>query len=277
MINALLAINADLASSIAFRYACRLAEVIDMRLETIHIEAAAKEKYPPGSGWVRSTWEAGLLQSARETINQLINTEKNECPALGTSIVRIGDREDELLGEIQKKSYDLLLEGILEDFDAHSFHQRIRSKLYRYAPCPIILVKNLAHPDRVALLLQDAEDVVPVVSTFMRLFDPSKTAVAVCHCSFTANGQAPARINLAEDPQAGEAAAGRLIDDAVDLLAANGWEPESRWIFRDRPKRIGAGLDDYGLVGARMPLGGHDRGSFTDMLSRVPSATLLVS
>ena len=185
MINALLAINADLASSIAFRYACRLAEVIDMRLETIHIEAAAKEKFPPGSGWVRSTWEAGLLQSARETINQLINTEKNECPALGASIVRIGDREDELLGEIQKKSYDLLLEGILEDFDAHSFHQRIRSKLYRYAPCPIILVKNLAHPDRVALLLQDAEDVVPVVSTFMRLFDPSKTAVAVCHCGFT--------------------------------------------------------------------------------------------
>lgn len=277
MINALLAIDADLASSIAFRYACRLADVVDMRFETIHIEAVENEKYPPGSGWVRSTWEAGLLQSARETIHRLIDTEKKACPALGQSIVRIGDREEELLGEMQKKPYDLLLEGILEAFDAPSFHQRVHSKLYRCAPCPIILIKNLAHPARVALLLHDTDDVVPVVSSFARLFDPHRISVDVCHCDFTDSDQTPSKMNLADDPQAGDDAGRRLIDDAVDLLVANGWTPDKRWIIRNRPKQIGAILDDYGLVGVRMPHLGRHRGHLTDMLSRVPSATLLVN
>ena len=50
MINALISLNADLASSIALRYACRLMDCIDMRLQTMHVEVVDKEDFPPGSG-----------------------------------------------------------------------------------------------------------------------------------------------------------------------------------------------------------------------------------
>lgn len=277
MIHTLLAINADLASSIAFRYACRLAKAIDMRLQPIHVEAAENEKYPPGSGWVRSTWEEGLLQSARESITQLINTEKAGCTPLDTPLVRIGEREDELLGEIRKSACDLLLEGILENFDTQVFHHRIRSKLYRQADCPIILVKNLADPGRVALLIQAAEDVAPVVSTFVKLFDPAgTTTVDVCYCKYTTNDRAPSMTNVTDASQPEEAEGRRLIEAAIDHLATNGWTPEASWIIHDRPQQIGANLGAYGLVGTHLPQSPHQRDLTIDLLSRVSSATLLV-
>jgi hypothetical protein len=276
MINTLLSINADLASSIAFRYACRLAGLIDMQLQTIHVEEVETEKYPPGSGWVRSTWEDGLLQSSREEIAQLINADKTSCPPLNTSILRIGDREEELLREIKKQSYDLLLEGVLSSFDGQPFHNRIRSKLYRYVPCPIIVVKNLAQPNRVALAMADVKDVVPVVSTFLKLFDNTKTTVDLCYCDISGTDAAGVKQRIADGSEADEEAGRRVITDAMDLLATKGWTPEANWIIRDKPARIGEMLDDYGLVGARIPRSAHQRSLMTDLLCQVPSATLLV-
>ena len=69
LINTLISLNADLASSIALRYSCRLMELTQMRVQPIHVEEVDKEGYPPGSGWVRSTWERGLQQTAQEEIS----------------------------------------------------------------------------------------------------------------------------------------------------------------------------------------------------------------
>jgi len=276
MINTLLSINADLASSIAFRYACRLADVINMQLQSIHVEEVQTEKYPPGSGWVRSTWEDGLLQSARGEIAQLINADKTSCPSLNTSILRIGDREEELLREIKNQPYDLLVEGILSSYDGQSFHNRVRSKLYRYTPCPIILVKNLSHPDRVALVLAGAADVTPVVTTFLKFFDPVKSTVDLCYCDLSGANGAGVKKNVADPPETDEKAGRRVIGNALDLLATHGWTPEATWIIRDKPARIGEMLDEYGLVGARIPRNAHQRSLMADLLCQVPSATLLV-
>ena len=70
MIKTLVSLNADLASSIAFQYSCRLKQFVDMNLRVIHVEEV--EGHPPGSGWVRSTWERGLIHTAREEISQLM-------------------------------------------------------------------------------------------------------------------------------------------------------------------------------------------------------------
>ena len=64
MIRALIFVDNRLASSIALRYACRLANVSGMDLQTIYIEEPEHEDRPPGTGWVKSTWEKGLLVSA---------------------------------------------------------------------------------------------------------------------------------------------------------------------------------------------------------------------
>ena len=104
--------------------ACRLMELTDMRLQSIHVEEVHKDGYPPGSGWVSSTWERGLLETAQDEISQLINADKIGCRRPDTPIMRIGDREDELLKEVEANPYDLLVEGVLNSFDGQLDHLR---------------------------------------------------------------------------------------------------------------------------------------------------------
>ena len=275
MINTLVSLNADLASSIAYRYSCLLTALTDIRLQPIHVEEVDKEGYPPGSGWVRSTWEKGLIQTAQEEISQLINTEKDSCPPVDNTLVCIGDREDELLKEIEVHSYDLLLEGVLSSFDAQLFHKKVRSKLYRHAPCPIILVKNLVNPGRMGLLLGDLQDVTPVVSTFLKLFQKSKLAIDLVYYVPIHGGEKEAKQTVAEATIAGFEPAGPVFDKAKAMLADHGWTPAESWIIRNSPKNIGEMLGEYGLVGATIPRSTTRKNLAIDLLSRVPSATLL--
>jgi len=278
MINTLISLNADLASSIAIRYSCRLMELIDMRLQGIHVEEVEKEGYPPGSGWVRGTWEKGLLNSARDEISQLINAEKSNCPPLSTSIMRIGDRDEELLLEIRQESYDLLLEGVLNSFDAQLFNKKVRSKLYRSAPCPIILVKNLADPGRVVLLMEDLKDVKPLLSAFLKLFDKTKLTVDLVCFTAKKHNQEEFKKKVTESTAAGLGDAGQVLIEAKALLAEHGWSPRASWIIQDQPQKTGEMLgEEYGLVGARIPRNAGRRRLVMDLLGRVPSATLLVN
>jgi hypothetical protein len=276
MIDMLVSLNADLASSIAFRYACRLTELVDIHLQTIHVEEVEKEGYPPGSGWVRSTWEKGLLQTAQEEISQLINTEKSTCPPLNAAIIRIGDRDEELLQEIKNESYDLLLEGVLGSFDEQLFYKKLRSKLYKQTPCPILLVKNLVNPAQVALLMGEHKDVKPVVSTFLRIFSKSKVTVDLVYFEPEKNSQEGFKKKFAELAGSSDGqVAGRILDEAKTLLAEDGWKPEESWVIRNKPKKIGEMIEEYGLVGVRVPRSSHKHTIVLDVLSRVPSATLL--
>lgn len=274
MINTLISLNADLASSIAFRYACRLREYIDMRLQPIHVEEL--EEAPPGSGWVRSTWEKGLVQTAREEIAQLINAEKAECALLDATIVRTGEYDDVLLHEIETRSSDLLVEGVLSSFHDQLFHKRIRSKLHRFSPAPIIVVKNLVQPDRVGLLLGDAEDVAAVVPTFLKLFTKPGPRVDLIYFTFKKRGKPAFREKMPEGDMPEERENARnLLNNAGEMLAEKGWRPGERWAIQDLPETIGASLSDYGLVAAALTRNIHKDGLMSDLLSRISTATLL--
>lgn len=274
MINTLVSLNADLASSIAFRYACRLMQFADMRLQAIHVEEVTKEEFPPGSGWVLSTWEKGLLQNAQEEIAQLINAERSSCPPMDLSIVRIGNREEELLSEIEANQYDLLLEGVLNSFDAQLFHKKVHSKLYKDISCPIILVKNLVDPGRVALLVGDIEDVKPLASTFLTLFAKSKLTVDLIYFTDLRSGQDEFKKLVAEAPPSALDKADRVIAAAKTLLAEQGRAPQETWRVRNKPQKIGEMLGEYGLVGAFIPRAANRSNFIMDLLSRVSSATL---
>jgi nucleotide-binding universal stress UspA family protein len=276
MISALVSLNADLASSIAFRYACRLMEYIDMRLQPIHVEEVDKGSFPPGSGWVRSTWEKGLLQTAEEEIAQLVNAEKADCPSLDATIVEIGEYDEALLHEIEEKSYDLLVEGVLTSFHGQLFHRKIRSKLYRFSPSPIIVVKNLVQPDRVAVLLKDALDVTPLISTFLKLFSTPKASVDLIHFAFKESGKPEIKEKIQDNAvPVGSENACKLLNTAKDLLAEKGWRPKESWVIRDTAEKISEFLSDYGLIGACLPRNVHKDSLMLDLLSRIPSATLL--
>ena len=273
MIKTLASLNADLASDIAFRYSSRLSQFVDMNLQAIHVEEV--EGHPPGSGWVRSTWERGLLHTAQEEISQLINAGQPSCPPLDAQIFRVGERDNELLREIEDESYDLFMEGLLNSFNSVNFFKKLRSRLYRYAPCPIILVKNLVDLNRIALLLRDSTDLRPLISTFLKIFRKSELTVDLIHFTFQRSWRPGFRERMENSSIPGHGDAKKILEEARTMLTEKGWDLKEGLILQDTPEKLGEFLEDYGLVAACLPRNLAQKSRMMELLSRVPTAILL--
>lgn len=275
MIKTLISLDANLASGIAIKYACQLAGLVGMVFLPIHVETADQEMQPPGTGWVKETWEKGLLETAQEEISRLIKAERDFCSALGTPKITVGDREEVILRELAEESYDLFIEGSLYAFNPSSFHEKTRSKLYRESPCPIILAKNLVRLKKAALLLDEEEKLQPLISEFLKIFKGAEIRVDLIHF----------RLHKAGQPRSGE---GEEFDSASDLkksdeflhaakemLEEEGCSPEQCRLIHDNPTNIAHSLQDYGLVVSYSPFQPDKKSPYVELLNRVPSAILL--
>jgi hypothetical protein len=275
MIKTLVFLNADLASSIALRYACQMAKTFEMDIKSMHVEEADAEGNPPGTGWVRRTWEKGLLGTAETEISRLINAERTSCPTLGSPKMVVGDREAEILRELEEGSYQLLVEGILLSFDASSFENRLRSKLYKKMPCPLLLVKNLVGLSKIALLLEDYTDPRILFSTFFELAGSSTLHFDM----FRVIHQKPGRLSFKKKaPESSNSALGRtdeFLAKANNVLEETGRHPLTVKTVRDTPAGIAETLQDYGLVVTGIPRQMAKNSPMLEVLSRVPSAVLL--
>ncbi len=275
MIKTLIYLDTDLASRIALRYACGLAKMTEMHLQAIHVEASEDQGRPPGAGWVRQTWEKGLLDTSRGEISRLINAEMASFPARGGLRVAVGNREEEILREMGKETYDLFMEGVLFSFDAGAFHQKIRSRLYSQTPCPIIVVKNLVTPKRVVLLLEDHRDFRPLISTFLKVFEGADVQVDLLCLRF----QEASRTGIERKKEDGsvleQGEPDRVAGAAKEMLAAGGWFSEQIRTAQDTPTQIADALNEYGLVISCLPRPMRKRSPLLELLSRVPSAVLL--
>jgi hypothetical protein len=275
MIKTLVSLNADLASSIALRFVCRMAEVVKMGIETIHVEETDSEGNPPGTGWVRRTWEKGLLGTAEAEISQLINAERSSCPTLGSPKMMVGEREAEILRELEEESYDLLVEGILLSFDASHFENRMRSKLYTKMPCPLLLVKNLVGLKKIALLVEDHTDLGTLVPIFSKLFEEATLEYDLLRVIL----QKPGRLSFKKDVQDKEVPASGDADEMLtnvrNMLVEAGSSPQEVKTIRDIPARIADSLQEYSLVASCVPRQMARKSPMLEVLSRVPSAVLL--
>jgi hypothetical protein len=266
MIKTLVSVDADLPSSIALRYACHLANLVGMELQTIHVEEADDEGYSPGTGWVRRTWEQGLLETAEGEIAQLIRAERHSCPSLVPPKILVGDREGQVLHELDRGAYDLFIEGVLYSFSSSNFYKKIHSRLFRQAPCPVMLVSNLVDLKRAVLLLEESVDFHRVISTFVRLFGKAEIKLDLLYCQL----QAPHE-PIPEKGQDSEA----TLQKAKEMLADHGLEASESRVVDGPPKKIGESLRDYGLVASAIEGHTSKKSPFLELLSDVQSAVLL--
>jgi hypothetical protein len=275
MIKSLVSLNADLASSIALRYACQLANLTGMLLQTMHVVEPEQEGQSPGTGWVRRTWERGLLETAQAEISRLLNAERTACPALGVPRMSIGVREDELLRELEDESYDLFVEGVLHSFDSTSFHKKIRSRLYREAPSSILLVKNLVSPKNVVLLLEDKVPLQALVSSFLKIVEGAELEVDLLHYKFEREGRTDFKVKGEDTASSHPKEPNNTLSSAERMLAAEGRTVRKSLVVQDTPVKIGEHLEDYSLVVSFLPRQRALKRPLQDLLARVPSAILL--
>jgi hypothetical protein len=277
MIKTLIHINADLASSIALRFTCQLPKLTDVLLQTMHVVEPAQEGHSPGTGWVRRTWEKGLLETAQVEISRLINAERATCPTLSPPKMSIGVREDELLRELEEGSYDLFVEGLLHSYDSSYFSRKLRSRLYREAPTSILLVKNLAALRKIVLILENGTELQPLIATFLTFFKETEIEVDLLRYRFQSAG----RVNLRDKREAAISSSSsnrrepdEILRSAERMLAAEGWNAKESLVVQDTPVKTAEYLQDYSLVVSFLPRQKALKDPLVDLLARVPSAIL---
>jgi len=261
MLKTLVFLNADLASSIALRYACRMGNMVKMTLQTIHVEDPAASGHPPGTGWVRRTWEKSLLKAGEEEIAQLIQAERSSCPPLAPTKMLIGDPDEEILRELERESYDLFIEGTLYSYSSTSFYKKLRSRLYRHAPCPVVLVKNLMNLENIALLLGADMDPAAVVTSFLNVFQEGAFNVALLYYQFQQSG----------GPTAQKEEADSVLSAARNRLVEGGRPAKECRVIQDGPENLSDIFKDYGLVVSSIHAVANKKSPLTELLHRMPS------
>jgi len=266
MLRTLVYLDADLASSIALRYTCQLAQLVDMKLYSVHVEEPDQDGHAPGTGWVRRTWESTVLKTGEFEIAQLIKAEKASCPKLSTPKMLIGDRENEILREIQKESYDLLVEGSLHSFTAKKLYDKIHSRLYRHIPCPVIIVKNLVHIEKVALIVRNEIESKKSISMFLKIFKGAKLKLDLIFCEFQEFGHPSFNANKEING---------TLSAAEEILVENKWPPENCLTIQGAPEEIADVLRDYGLVVSPLHHTISKKSNWFQLLNHIPSPILI--
>ena len=266
MLKTLVYLNADLASSIALRYICQLAQLINMKLHSIHVEEPEQDGHAPGTGWVRRTWENTMLKTGELEIAQLIKAEKSSCSKLGAPKMLIGNRENEILSEIQRESYDLFVEGSLHSFSAKKLYDKINSKLYKLIPCPVIIVKNLVDIEKIALIVRDDIESKKLISMFLKIFKDEKLKLDLVFCEF----QEPGKLSFNTKGDING-----TLSAAKEILAENQCLPENCLTIQGAPEEIGDTLRDYGLLACPLHHSISKKSNWFQLLSYTPSPFLI--
>jgi hypothetical protein len=261
MIKTIVSLEANLASNIALRYACRLANLIEIELHTIHVMEPDSESPPPGSGWVRKTWEGAMLTSGQAEISRMIKAERASFPRLGPPKMSVGNREKEIFYELQSGFYDLFVEGALHTFNSSPFYSKIHSWFYRNTPCPIILVKNLVSLEKVLLVLSSEVNYAKLISTILKFFKGVEVELDLIYCDF--NEHAKSVQPKGED-------ADTILRNAEKILSENEIPPAHCRVVQNSSDKAAELMRGYGLVASSIYRQTSKKSPLLELLSRTP-------
>jgi hypothetical protein len=267
-LKALIAVKADLASSIAIRYSCQLAKLTGLGLQTLYVFKPDEKGHTPGTGWVREAWEDAMVLKGRDSIAKLIQAEKIACPGLGNPKMVAGKRDMEILHELQVSDYDLFAEGMLHAFEPTNFLKKIHSRLYRNLPCPVLMVKNLASLAKGILALGEENDMASCVSVFLKLFEGVEVDLDLICCRFQ-NTAVDAERDTASRLETG-------LGAAEKMLAEKGRTPRASRLVQGVSESLDRSVRDYGLVLTSLARENIEKSPIVDLLSRNPSPVLIV-
>ncbi len=269
MIKGLIYLNADLASSIALRYVCQLANMKEMVIDSIHVEETAQDAHTPGTGWVRKTWEKGVKENAGQQILQLVNAEKRSCVCLSDPAIVVGDHEAEIKSAIGLNAYDFFVEGLLQSFSSMNFKEKILSKLYKNIPCPVLLVKNLVDINKVAIIIDKKENAEAFIASFKKIISDTGLICDLVKCELS-SASSDARVKEITDGH----------DDDIDYVKAlidkeTGISLGKSIKIVGRPVEVADYLCDYGLVVVPVDKTISKKAPMLEMMARITSALLI--
>ena len=265
MLRTLVSVNSDLASVIALNYTCQLSEIVEMGIQPIYVKEPESGDGAPGTGWVRRTWEEGLLIQERDAVNRLIEGERTTTGVLAKPQILMGKRDDEILSKLMGGGYDLFVEGCVSCYEKSEFHQRLNSRLYRHLPCPVIIARNLIQLRKILVVFYDEVNVAKLVNRLTNLFQSSKVHFDLMYCKFAGSQLEAEPIDIEVPP----------LQEAGEILQDQGWQPEGRLAFQGSAQALSRQIEEYSLVATSLSHQPEQDSAILELLGGTPSPILL--
>jgi hypothetical protein len=263
MLKTLVAIEVDLASSFAIRYACDLGNLIPMELYPVYVKAPPPEVPVTGTGWVRHTWEREIVAMGKEEIQEMLASEQESCPMLQPPRVIYGDRDYELTKIEGQEAFDLYVEGAPYPFNPGTIQRRLHAKFYQKLACPLIWLRGLRSVHQVLVVCPDLAGARAVLPAMAKLWAGCATPV-----------------HLALPTQEGHTGADPLREEARKALAdleAAGCSVEVKEVEDwSGGGPAAAALQGYGLVAVPLPRGVKKDHARLAWLAQVKNPLMLV-
>lgn len=262
MKKALLYLDEDLASSMAFRFAASQARDLAMSLQPFHV-VESEGQAPENLGWVNRSWEKLRLTTGLDKVNRLVRTENIAYNQAGDPRIALGDKDREILRELARGEYSLYVEGYLSP-DPDDFLRFLDAERFRQNPCPFLLVKNLAPHEQLLLLLDREMDAGGIVSRLAALYGNAAGDIDLTVLYYKSGVGSELVFQERKNSQ--------VLDRAGALLAKSGWyEPE--WLVVQGPPEKAAGyMQGHGLVATSFP---GQAGARAELLAHLANPVLL--
>lgn len=245
MWKSLIYLDEDLPSSIALRFAAEQANKTSGRLQVFHVETPGK-KAAPGTGWVRRSWEQGLVKAGLDEVHRLLKTEKVNCPHVSSPKVLVGHRDDEVLSELRHSMYDLYVEGYLNTSSTKDFFHLLNSRRFQDTTCPVMLVKNMVPVHNILILAGEAVPLEALLPGFEKIYGTFDGQLDITLLYYRFGEEKELVFQTRKE-------AGSYLDRAEDMLAAAGWEDVECQVVQGTPEQAAVYMRNYGLVVSTFP------------------------
>lgn len=245
MKKALIHLKEDLQSSIGFRYAAAHTRQLGMDLQVMHVVEPVK-KPQDNTGWVRRSWEKELLDAGYGEINRLIRTENIAYFEAGEPKIAIGEKDDEILQELNSNTYAVYFEGYLNRENHADFYNFLDGHRFRDTGCPVLIVKDLVTIDNMFLLVNEKTDTDGFIRSLSNLYQQANGRINLTVLSYTYKRT---KELLFMDRNRN----GAFLDNIGDLLKKNGWNEPDWLIVKGPPEMMAVYMQGYGLVATSFP------------------------
>jgi hypothetical protein len=261
MVKILVAIEVDLASSFAIRYACQLGNLIQMEIHPVYVKFPSPEIPMTGVGWVRRTWEREVVEMGLAEIQEMLAAEMDTCPLLQEPRVIYGDREYELLQIMEHESFDLYIEGAPYPFTPATIYKRLHAKFYQRLACPLIWLRGVRQIKQVLALGLDPEGTRSLAAALGGLLAGSAIPVHLAYPRL--QGPGPDMQTVAEQART------ELEAHGCRAVLADPFTPQSGGLPLELTR-------DYGLVAVALERGARKDSSQLQWLAQVKAPLMLV-
>jgi hypothetical protein len=170
MLKLLVAIDRSLEASIALRMACFFG--LQIHIQPIFVSDPPGRNMSFGAGWAWKSWERETSQQAEETIEDLVITERNQCPNIEDPVVLIGEPFQKIAHHyFTENDYDLLVTGApFRGMEPKAMCNRYGTYARKTdKELPLLMVRHLKNINRIIALTDGGVSAEKALGVLIRL------------------------------------------------------------------------------------------------------------